>query len=241
MPIVSKIPAIVETVVKYSDSVVLYSFIPQKRLPRFRPGQFLHLALDPYDPSHEWPESRVFSILSSPAETDKIKLVISAKGNYTQKIINTLKVNDEVWLKLPFGDFTFENEDTKIVLIAGGTGIAPFISFLDSVLINKVNKNISLYYGVRNAELLIFEEQLEKYKREIDKFKFKIFIEQTNDLDKIPFTKGILDINAIYTENKDSNNCSYYLSGPVEMIRSFKSKLLEKGIDPNKIIIDSWE
>ena len=35
-------------------------------VPRFTPGQFLHLALDPYDADGFWPDSRVFSIASSP-------------------------------------------------------------------------------------------------------------------------------------------------------------------------------
>jgi len=36
-------------------------------------------------------------------------------------------------------------------------------------------------------------------------------------------------------------NATYYLSGPVGMIRTFKNGLTEKGIDNNKICIDEWE
>ena len=32
----------------------------------FKPGQFLHLALDAFEPGGFWPESRVFSIASAP-------------------------------------------------------------------------------------------------------------------------------------------------------------------------------
>ena len=52
---------------------------PNGRAPRFRPGQFLHLALDAYDPSGFWPDSRVFSIASR-ASADATALRIYLRG-----------------------------------------------------------------------------------------------------------------------------------------------------------------
>jgi ferredoxin-NADP reductase len=40
---------------------------------KFVPGAFFHLALDEYDPSGAWPESRCFSIQTSPNE-ENIKI-----------------------------------------------------------------------------------------------------------------------------------------------------------------------
>ena len=43
-------------------------------------GQFLHLAIDEYDPSGQWPESRCFSIQTSPSEeTIKITVAIDSQ------------------------------------------------------------------------------------------------------------------------------------------------------------------
>ena len=44
----------------------------RRRCPLFKPGQFLHLAIDPYDGAGFWPESRVFSIASSPRDRDRL-------------------------------------------------------------------------------------------------------------------------------------------------------------------------
>jgi len=44
-----------------------------------------------------------------------------------------LEIGREVWIKFPYGDFiidTFVNPGDNLVLIAGGTGISPFIPFL---------------------------------------------------------------------------------------------------------------
>ena len=67
MAVVRRVTAVVEKVDRYPENVCCYELRAEKRLPTFKPGQFLHLTLEPYDPSAEWPESRVFSIASAPA------------------------------------------------------------------------------------------------------------------------------------------------------------------------------
>ena len=121
---------------------------PQKRCPRFNPGQFLHLALDPYDPSCQWPESRVFSIANSPTRRDKIKITYAVKGKYTSRKYNEIKKYDLVWIKLHYGTFTFDYTAENIVLIAGGTGITPFVSFLEYAIDKNIQLNNWLYYGI---------------------------------------------------------------------------------------------
>src|SRR6266446_3893063 len=76
---------------------------PGNRLPPFRAGQFLHLTVDDYDPSGFWPESRVFSIASSPAERRRIRICFAVKGRYTTKMEEAVKRSKEVWIKLPYG------------------------------------------------------------------------------------------------------------------------------------------
>jgi len=56
------------SVIHHDDTVSTITLKPSRRLPNFKPGQFLHLALDPYDPTVGfWPESRVFSIAATPS------------------------------------------------------------------------------------------------------------------------------------------------------------------------------
>lgn len=51
----------VEQVTLHTPDVVTYRLRADRRLPRFLPGQFIHLTLDAYDPAGFWPDSRVFS------------------------------------------------------------------------------------------------------------------------------------------------------------------------------------
>jgi len=240
MAIVRKIPAKVLKVIKHTKNVCSYVFDPQKIVPHFKPGQFLHLAIDPYDPSQQWPESRVFSIANSPTRREKIKITFSVKGKFTKRMYDEIKENDIIWLKLPYGSFTFHYNDKNIVLIAGGTGITPFLSFLELMIDKKRDSNIKLYYGIRSEELILFDELISECEDNIKSFNKNLFIENYS-LNITGFRKGRLNIEKIFDEVNNKENSNFYLSGPLEMVKTFKSYLINKKIDIQKIHIDEWE
>src|SRR6185436_15694325 len=99
---------------------------------RFRAGQFLHLALDRYDPTGFWPESRVFSIASAPAERGSVRITYAVKGRFTGRMEAEAVEGREVWIKLPYGDF-FVDERADVALFAGGTGVTAFTAFLEAI------------------------------------------------------------------------------------------------------------
>jgi len=72
--VVRKIPCKVERVTDHGERVYTVELVPSALVPRFKPGQFLHLALDTYEPGGFWPESRVFSIATSPRERDRLAI-----------------------------------------------------------------------------------------------------------------------------------------------------------------------
>ena len=228
-----KIKSIIKEINRIDNKIIEIYLQPLKRVPRFKAGQFLHLALDPYDPSKEWPESRVFSIASSPEDRNEIiKIIVSKQGKYTNRIYNECEIGKEVWLKLPYGDFIIDI-DQKSVLIAGGTGITPFLSFLKNTETRQIQNLISLYYGVERKEHLLEQHFLRKLSREIN---IKIFVDQNSDGD---VNTGILNIEKIFSETGLDNN--YYISGPKSMINNFSKFLRNKGVQQSRIVTDDWE
>lgn len=231
-----KLNATVVRITRHSESVIEYVFKPNGRIPSFKPGQFLHLAIDPYDPSRNWPESRVFSIANAP-ESEVIRIVISVKGKYTARMASELIEGSVIWLKFPYGNFTFEGNGRNLVLIAGGTGISPYISFLEHCLAINESPPVSLYYGIRNERLVIFESVLNKCQESLPKFKYVLFCEEIAD-NRINAAQGMIDVNLIQSTN--SAESDFYLSGPPSMIETVKHKLINNQVRPDRIIIDEW-
>ncbi|MGA2253948.1 MAG: hypothetical protein ABSG53_04740, partial [Thermoguttaceae bacterium] len=89
MPV--KFSAEVTKVLRHDNDVATYEFRCLMPRPRWQPGQFLHLALDAYEPSGHWPESRCFTMASGPGERELVRLTIAAKGGFTRRILRELE------------------------------------------------------------------------------------------------------------------------------------------------------
>jgi len=239
MAVVVKLPATIIQAEKHTEEICSLTLKPHKLFPTFKPGQFLHLAIDAYDPSYPWPESRVFSIASSPARKDIIRITFIIKGAFTRRMYYELKENDIVWLKLPYGEFTF-SETAPSVFIAGGTGITPFIAFLENIREKKSDSEpVQLHYGVRANNHLIYSELIRKCSDEIRGFSHFFYIENYDNFSLPGFVPGQIDIEKIYSMNR-SDDVIYYLSGPNEMIISFRNYLKDQGVNSSHIRTDEW-
>ena len=190
-----KIRCVVEAITDHGGRVYTVDLAPQGMVPDFKPGQFLHLTLDDYDPSGFWPESRVFSIASSPAQRDYLKIAYSVKGRYTARMENELQEGRILWVKLPYGDFIIRDAN-NVALLAGGTGITAFIAFIDG-LSNEFHNNIFLAYGARKSGLLLYRDLIDAKAVTNKGFQASYFVEaddkNKSDLTKVQSINRILD------------------------------------------------
>ncbi len=229
MAIVKKQQVKVVAINKFIDDVYTIDLQSLSKPFKYEPGQFLHLALDKYDPSNAWPESRCFSMQSNPSE-ENIRITYAVKGDFTKKMAEALHLNTELWIKLPFGDlFTQQHHVENTVFIAGGTGITPFLSLFTSSSFSAYN-NACLYAGFRNKELNLYHDEIAKAKQINPSFQAN-YIYQNE--------KGIIDIAKIL--DKSNAGSTFFISGPPIMIKQFKKYLLEHGVSESLVKTDEWE
>lgn len=243
-----KIKAEVSEVRRYGEGTYAVRMAPSGRLPRFRAGQFLHLTIDDYDPAGGfWPESRVFSIASTWGDPE-LEIVYSVKGAYTRRMEERLAPGTELWLKLPYGTFVIENSlapDQDAVLVAGGTGVSPFLPFLGGLSAGGAEaRRVRLYYGVRYNDMLLARDLLQA-RAQAGLLDAVVFVEQeASDGSLSPQVRqesGRLDIGRIHAESADLRDPNFFLSGPPAMIAAFRDGLLARGVDAGRIHIDEWE
>jgi ferredoxin-NADP reductase len=238
MPPPSRLRCKVASLLDPVEGVRILTLSPERPTPRFRPGQFLHLALDPYDPSQHWPESRVFSIASPPEAHESLEVAISAVGGFTRRIL-ALSPGDEVWVKLPYGDFFVEAEAGRpTVLVAGGTGITPFLSLLRAS--TPLPGTVGLLYGVREPRFLIYADALRQASKRHPHFTWSAFIER-GAMDGAHFGRPTAqDAVALAGRLGGAEKAVYYISGPPGMITSLRAELLALDVPLVRIRIDAW-
>jgi NAD(P)H-flavin reductase len=113
------------------------------------------------------------------------------------------------------------------------------VSFLEYVVDTEARTPIYLFYGARSPELIIYNELIEECKEKVRHFVPTIFVEQYRDANSA-YRTGRLDIEQIVAELTKVKSPDYYLSGPFEMVKNFKSALLMRGIEASRILIDDW-
>lgn len=246
MAVVQKLICTVEKIVDHGERVYTLDLEPERALPRFYPGQFLHLALDDYDPSGFWPESRVFSIASSPSHRQNLRISYSVRGRFTARMEKELHKGQRIWIKLPYGEFIIDGK-SDIVLIAGGTGITAFTAFLDG-LKPGFRHTVYLAYGARSRDLLIYRALLEQRAKEISQLRISHFVEQYEN-SSCAFTSmtennefiGRISLPVLLQKVRNPFETVFYISGPPLMLKSFSQELCDAGIKPESIRIDAWE
>ena len=245
MAVAQKLPCLVEHIIHHGDHVYTVILQPERPAPRFRPGQFLHLALDAYDPSGFWPDSRVFSIANSPLQRDRLRISYSVRGRFTARMEKELFEGVQVWVKLPYGEFTVDNTG-DVVLFAGGTGITAFTAFLDG-LKPSTRHAVHLAYGARTRSLLIYRDLVQQCAQTVPLLHVSYFVEQdaetrltqkeTDDCENT----GRLSVAAIWPRIKRPMETTYYISGPPAMLQVISQDLRDMGIDAEAIKIDAWQ
>ncbi len=237
----------VEALTDHGGRVYTIDLAPVGNVPGFRPGQFLHLTVDDYDPAGFWPESRVFSIASSPTERRRIRICYSVQGRYTSQMEKVLKVGREVWIKLPYGEFIID-DSAEVVLLAGGTGISAFTAFIESLTAETPNP-VWLVYGAREPRLLLFLDLLLDRLAKVPALHLLLFTEAAGEelpkqfaaLSRTPQCEvGRISSERVWPWVKAPADKTFYLAGPPLMLTTLSSQLSAQGLAPERIRVDAW-
>jgi len=171
-------------------------------------------------------QSREYSIYSAEESENLEVLVKEVDGGYFSPKLKHLKVGDMVEVHGPFGKFGLDKKNkknNKHVMIASGTGIAPFHSMIKS----NHGLDYQVIHGVRYAS-----EAYEKDHYETDRFLLCTSRDSNGDFE------GRL---TEYLKNADfDKNTSFYLCGNSDMIFDSMEILREKGFERENINVEVY-
>lgn len=143
-----------------TDDTKTYTFETERPF-YFRAGQYLTLGCN-VDGSYV---SRPYAISSAPLKglNKELSLTIKKCGFFSGYLFDNAKPGDEFRIGDPSGEFCYEPiKDSKQVLaIAGGSGITPFYSMAQSIADGTSDFSLTIIYGAKTENDLIFKKELE--------------------------------------------------------------------------------
>jgi phytoene dehydrogenase-like protein/ferredoxin-NADP reductase len=128
-------------------------------LPPFLAGQYVNLFVDIDGVA----TSRPFSISSAPGKPYYDLTVRRAPGGFVSSyLLDEVKTGDTFEATAPSGSFHYEplSDTSKLVFIAGGSGITPFASMTRDVVAKGLPLDVHIVYGSRDAQDIIFYREL---------------------------------------------------------------------------------
>lgn len=230
-----KLACTVERAIAHGERVYTLVLRPERSVPRFLPGQFLHLALDPYDPTGFWPDSRVFSIASGPGDRTQVTITYAVHGRFTERMEAEATEGRTVWVKLPYGDFVVDGR-RPTALFAGGTGVTAFTAFLEAM--DATSAPVTVAYGARTPELLIYRAAIDACAVRAPSLDALYFAERG----ATPAERsGRVSVEAVWPRLAVPLQADFYISGPPPMLRAIAGDLRARAVAPEAIHIDAWE
>jgi predicted ferric reductase len=222
----------------------------RNRYLKYEAGQFAWLKLNNSFPLFENP----FSISSAPGNNQSqqtIQFLIKDVGDFTSQIKN-LKLGALAYLDAPYGNFgksSLDSHQNKIVMIAGGIGIAPIISLLRRMEAsnnpNLLKKEIHIIYGNRIQEQMLDLEKMINLKS-FKNLKITPIITEPND--QWTGISGILDattlekvLRADGTGELNVKQTRFYVCGPAGMIDSVERALETMGTPLSQIESEKFQ
>ena len=121
----------------------------ERIMKTYKPGQFVFASFDDEERGHP------FSIASCSNEDGKVALLIKESGDYTNKLATRLEREQSVHIEGPYGRFDFCDKFSHQVWVAGGIGIAPFLSGLERL---PDSKTIDLIYSYSREDQTIIRK-----------------------------------------------------------------------------------
>lgn len=230
----------VKEVVKETEDVIsIHFWHPWNELYVYKPGQYLTILWT--SPEGE-SIRRSYSLSSSPYTdvTPAITVKRVDDGPVSNFLYSQVKEGDVLEVMQPMGTFVLEPDpelSRKIFLLGTGSGITPLISIAKSVLMVEHESQVTLIYGNRSYEDIIFRKTLdhlkEKYK---DKLRLIYALTQppqnwTGEVGRLTPSK-IGSILQPYEKEIREEGSLFFLCGQPEFMEGAEDILRQMGAPP---------
>ncbi|RYY27098.1 MAG: 2Fe-2S iron-sulfur cluster binding domain-containing protein [Sphingomonadales bacterium] len=215
---------VVASVELVSDSTIILKLRPDNPAAiTFLPGQYVNLTI-PGTAKH-----RAYSFSSKPGADEASFLIRNIPGGAMSGwLAETAQPGDRVTFVGPQGSFFLRTVDRPVVMLAGGTGLAPILSMLEVLADTGTDQPIHLIYGVTGDGDLVEIDRVEALAARLPRMTWASCVA---DPDTAHPLRGYVT-HHLSDAHLNAGDCDIYLCGPPPMVEAVRKFLSEKGVEP---------
>ena len=222
-----------ERVEKLSDSTITFDIQLDEGQPdiHFLAGQYVNVGLP------NTSETRSYSFSSKPGNRLTSFVVRNVpNGKMSEFLSATAQAGDKMTFAGPFGSFYLRPVTRPVLMLAGGTGIAPFMSMLQVLEEKGSDQPVRLVFGVTNDFDLVAIEKLNELQNKFSWFEYRTVVANPESAHE---RKGYV---TGHIENDWLNNgdVDIYLCGPVPMVEAVRGWLDAEGVKPASFLFEKF-
>jgi ring-1,2-phenylacetyl-CoA epoxidase subunit PaaE len=215
------------------DSAAVTFDVPDGLRDRFRfaPGQSLTIRRDG--------ERRSYSICAARGRPPRIGVREVAGGAVSGWLVHDVRPGDVIEVQAPAGSFTPDlDRPGHHVLIAAGSGITPVLSIASSVLAAREDSTVTLIYGNRRSDTVMFADELADLK---DAYPARACLVHvlSREPQEVELFSGRLDpakLRALLPATVDAAAVDHWwLCGPYEMVEGALGVLAGLGVPRGRV------
>lgn len=200
----------------------------------FLPGQYANLRVPGQEEQH-----RAYSFSSFVEGGDSASFLIrNVPGGLMSGFLKQRAAPGmELTLTGPYGSFYLREPQRPLLMLAGGTGLAPFLAMLDKIAAAGGSGHpIQLIYGVNNDRDIVGIDRLDELVRRIPGFGYAVCVVDTNSAQP---RKGYVThhMDPAYLHD---GNVDIYLCGPPPMVEAVAQHLRDTGLKSASFLFEKF-
>ena len=222
------------------DAISIYVTEADGSPVEFQPGQFLSVDVTVNGERLR----RAYSLASAclPGVPRHITVKRIQDGRVSHHLNATIAEGDELAVLGPSGNFTVEPRSVNqrhLVMIAGGSGITPIMSILETVLRVETASRVTLIYGNRGWDDVIFRDRLQALCEEFgDRLTVDHVLEHPPEWwtgERGLLTGDIIESRLTALHVEDDGLRRYFICGPTPMMEAAHAVLETRGVAPSRV------
>ena len=233
--LIKRLPVRIERASSLSHDVKgLYLRLPVAESFRFEAGQYIDIMLSRG-------RRRSFSIASPPHCPGLLELHVrrAAGGEFSERLFDQDPVNALLTIEGPLGQFVYRPSAAPMLLVGGGTGIAPLLSILRHVIENGMERDMTLYWGVRSERDLYAHGALEDLAaRPPLRLRYVPVLSEPSPA--WPGSRGFVH-EAVLKDIDALDTYDVYTAGPPAMIAAVRKEFGARGVAAERLYFDSFD